>query len=85
MLLLLSADIFSKLIFKKILSSSLSEGQTVWIQIRTDVQSVLNWVQIVCKDYQQTLFKGTSSKERVTVFSLADFFFYKTRPTDMEV
>ena len=28
--------------------------QTVWIQIRTDILSVLIWVQTVCKCYQQT-------------------------------
>ena len=36
MLLLSSADFFSKLTFKKILSGILSECQTVLIQIRTD-------------------------------------------------
>ena len=29
------------------------ECQTVWIQIRTDIMSVLIWIQIVCKAYQQ--------------------------------
>ena len=28
-------------------------GQMVWIQISTNVLSVLIWVQIVCKCYQQ--------------------------------
>ena len=39
--------------FKKIHSGTLieSESQTVWIQIRTDVLSVLIWVQTVCKGY----------------------------------
>ena len=50
--------------FQKILSGTLSESQTVWIQIRTDALLVLMWVQIVCKCYQQTT-KVTASKERV--------------------
>ena len=29
----------------------LSESQKVWIQIRTDILSVLIWVQTVCKGY----------------------------------
>ena len=40
--------------------------QTVWIQIRTDVRSVLFLVQTVCKGYQQTT-KITAGKERVNV------------------
>ena len=43
--------------------------QTVWIQIRTDILSVLIWVQTVCKGYQQTT-KVASSKERVKVLDL---------------
>ena len=43
---------FSKLTLKNLLET-LSECQTVWIQIRTDVLSVLIWVQTVCKGYQQ--------------------------------
>ena len=35
-------------------SGTLSEFQTVRIQIKTDVLSVLIWVQTVCKGYQQT-------------------------------
>ena len=38
---------FSKLAFPKILSGALSECQTVWIQIRTDILSVLIWVETV--------------------------------------
>ena len=38
--------------------------QTVWIQIRTDVLSVLIWVQTVCKCYQQTTIVA-ASEERV--------------------
>ena len=40
MFLLSSADFFSKLTFQKILSGTLSESQTVWIQIRTDILSL---------------------------------------------
>ena len=36
----------------------------VWIQIRTDILSVLIWVQTVCKGYQQTT-KVAARKERV--------------------
>ena len=41
----------------------LSECQTVWIQIRTDVLLVLIWIQNVCKGYQQTT-KVATSMER---------------------
>ena len=37
----------------------------VWIQIRTDVLSVLIWVQTVYKGNQQTTTKVPASKERV--------------------
>ena len=40
-------------LFNKAISRTLSECQAVWIQIRTDILSVLVWVQIVCKGYQQ--------------------------------
>ena len=39
---------------KKILSGTLAVCQTVWTKVRTDVLSVLIWVQTVCKCYQQT-------------------------------
>ena len=45
---------FFKINFQKILSRTLSECQTVWIQIRTDIMSVLIGVKTVTKDYQQT-------------------------------
>ena len=48
----------------KIPSGTQSGCQTVWIQIRTDIMSVLIWVQMVCKGYQQ-MTKVTASKERV--------------------
>ena len=52
----------SKLLFKN-LSGTLSERQTVWIQIRTNILSVLIWVQTVCKGYQQ-MTKVTACKQR---------------------
>ena len=42
MLLLSSAGFFPILLFQKILSGTLSEYQTVWIQIRTDVNKFVN-------------------------------------------
>ena len=39
---------------KKTILGSLSEWQTVSIQIRTDLLSTLTWVPTVCKGYQQT-------------------------------
>ena len=39
------------------------QRQTVWIEIRTDILSVLILVQTVCKGYQQTT-KATTSKEQ---------------------
>ena len=41
--------IFQSERFQKILSETLSEIQKLWIQIRTDIMSVLIWVQTVCK------------------------------------
>ena len=52
--LLSSADFFKINCFKKNLSGILTECQTVWIQIRTDILSVLIWAQTVCKGFQQT-------------------------------
>ena len=50
--LMLSSDDFkSKLTFQKFLQK-LSECQMVYIQIRTDVLLVPNWVQTICKWYQ---------------------------------
>ena len=53
MRLLSSADFATKKRLKSH-SGALLECQTVWIQIRTDILSVLIWVQTVCKGYQQT-------------------------------
>ena len=56
--------LFSKLTFSK----TLSECQTVWIQIRTDVLLVLSWVQPVCKGYQQTTKVATSKEIENSIF-----------------
>ena len=61
MLLLPSAESFI-IIFTKNISGTLSECQTVWIQIRTDILSVLIWVQTVYKGYQLTI-KVAARKE----------------------
>ena len=63
--------IFFKIIFfkLKILSGALSEGQTVWTQIRTNFMLVLIWVQTVCKGFKQ-MTKVTASKERVNMLIL---------------
>ena len=44
---------FFKIYFFKnlFLTETLSEGQKIWIQIRTNILSVLIWVQTVCKGY----------------------------------
>ena len=64
---------FSKLIIsKKSLSETQSECQAIWIQIRTDILSVLIWVQTVTKGHQQTT-NVAASKERVNV--ILSFFF----------
>ena len=69
MLLLLSDNFFQNKLFsknyffQKILSETLSECQTVKIQIRTDILSVLIGVQTVCKCYQQTKKSPLAMKE----------------------
>ena len=45
MLLLLSADFFKINFLKKIISGTLSECQTVWINTRTGILFVLVWIQ----------------------------------------
>ena len=64
MLLLLSADFYQDCLFQKFPSGILSEYQTFWTQIMTDVLSVLIWVQTVCKGYQKTT-NVVVSKEKV--------------------
>ena len=63
--LLSSAYYFSKSTFlKKIFREHyLAECQTVWIQIRTDILSVLIWIQTVCKGYQR-MTKVAAGKKR---------------------
>ena len=41
-------------VFQMIFFQEHYQCQTVWIQIKTDVLSVLIWVQTICKGYQQT-------------------------------
>ena len=63
MLLLSSAEFFiSKLIFSKILSGTLSECQTVWIQIRTNV--------LFAKVHQQTTKVATIKESAPVIYSL---------------
>ena len=40
-----------------------SECQTVWIQIRIDILSILIWVQTVCKGYKQTTHLGRDNNQ----------------------
>ena len=54
--------LFFKINFVKILSRTLSECQMFWIQMRTDVLSVLIWVQTVFKGYKQTTNVATSKE-----------------------
>ena len=61
------AEFFQNQLFRKILSEIQSGCQTHWIQIRPDVSSGLNWVQTVCKGYQQ---KTVVGKELNIVFCL---------------
>ena len=42
-----------KFTFSKKISGTLSECQTIWTQIRTDILSALILVRTVCKGYQQ--------------------------------
>ena len=50
--------------FKQNLSGIPSECLTAWVQIRSDKNSGLVWVQTVCKGYQQ-MTKVATSRERV--------------------
>ena len=70
MLFLSSADFFQNQLFRKILSGTPSECQTVWIQIRPDVLSGLIWVQTVCKGFQQTTLVGNELMIVIYFFSL---------------
>ena len=55
--------------FQKFLSGTLSECETLLIQIRTDYLSVLIWFQTVYKGYQQMI-KVAAGKERVKIQKL---------------
>ena len=60
-----SADFFPKSTFSiNFYRNPIRRWQTVCIQFRTDVLSVLTRVQTVCKDYQQAT-KVAAGKERV--------------------
>ena len=52
--------------FKKFFLEHYQIVKQFWIQIRTDILSVLIWVQAVCKDYQQ-ITSIAASKERVNI------------------
>ena len=56
---------FQIIIFFNSFGKTFSECQTVQIQIKTDILSVLIWVQTVCKGYQQATIEGDASKEKV--------------------
>ena len=71
---LLSADFFQNQLFWKNLSGIPSECQTVWIQIRPDILSVLVWVQIVCKGFQQTILGGKDLIEISTIVGSKTLF-----------
>ena len=61
---LILADFFHSKLFQKHLLGTLSECQTVFIQIRTHVLSVLIWKHTICKGYQQTT-EVAADKKRV--------------------
>ena len=65
MLLLPSADFFQNELVQKILAGILLKGQTLWIQIRTDILLVLIWDQTVCKGLYQQTTEVAACKERV--------------------
>ena len=46
---------FQNLLFQTILSGTLSACQMVWIQIRSNILSILIFIQSVCKDYGKFL------------------------------
>ena len=57
---------FFKINFSKKISGIPSECQTICIQIRTDVMSVLIWIQMVCKRYQETTLVGKELNVKCT-------------------
>ena len=58
-----SADFFSKFNFSKNSFRNTIRVSNGWIQIRTDLQSVLIWIQTVCKGYQLTARVATSDEK----------------------
>ena len=65
LMVLSSADFFSNLSFSKYsFRNTRSECHTVWIQIGTDILSVLICAQTACKGYQQ-MTKFATSRERI--------------------
>ena len=71
--------------FFLILSGRLSECQTVWISIRTNILLSLTWVQTICKGYRQ-MTKVAASRQRVigrrnNLHHNAIFLQRATRPT----
>ena len=82
--LLLSVDFFSHFFFfQKVLSGRLSEFQMVWIQISTDVLSVLIWVGTVYKGCQQTT-KVAANKDRVKSGLLSETYFLDAKDDDFD-
>ena len=65
--------------FKDFLSETI-ECHTVWFQIRTDVLSVLIWLQTVCKGYQQMT--STERVKRLSIyyrlFHLSNYLYYSS-------
>ena len=69
--------IFFKInLFRKILSGTLSEWQTLWIQIRTDSLSVLIWVKTVCKGHQHTTPGGKEISSCLYCWQCSDGFLW---------
>ena len=70
----------------KNLLGTISECETAWIQIKTDILSVMIWVQTVCKGYQKTI-KFTTSRERVNRLrkSMFDFSQFQVSGTPIKL
>ena len=72
--LTLSVDFFQSELFQTFLSGTLSESQTICIQRRPNVLSVLIWVQTLCKSrHKQDKSKGSRmiSREKHQLTELA--------------
>ena len=66
--------LFRNWFFQTIPYETLSEYQTVWIQIKTIILWVLIWVQTICKGYQQ-ITKNSTRKGRVNWASIYMYYF----------